>query len=90
MAAPTSSNVDLVPASAVPHGRFWAKLHPRDNPTSHHPLLAHSADVAAVLRRLLQGDSVLAARLARSAGMDELTDATRARLVYLAALHDLG
>ncbi len=77
-------------APVVPSGRFWAKLHPRVNPTNYHPLFAHSADVAAVLQRLLQPDSVLAARLARSMGLNELPDAVAARLVYLAALHDLG
>ncbi len=85
-----STSTANVAVAAVPEGRFWAKLHPRENPTTYHPLLAHSADVAAVLRRLLQRDSVLAARLARSAGLDELPAGMMARLTYVAALHDLG
>lgn len=74
----------------VPTGRFWAKLHPRENPTEWHPLIAHSADVAAVMERLLHPDSVLAHRLAQTLGAAELTPEQRTRLVFLAALHDLG
>ena len=79
-----------MPDFPVPPGRFWAKLHPRDGPTEWHPLIAHSADVAATLERLLQPDSVLTQRLAAALGERELVPEHRARLVFLAALHDLG
>lgn len=75
-------------AMPIPPGRFWAKY---DSSTGEwHPLVAHSADVAAVLARLLAPDSVIAARLARCAGFDRLRDSDVAVLTYLAALHDLG
>ncbi len=77
-------------AFPVPPGRFWAKLHPRDDPHEWHPLIGHSADVAAVLERLLQTDSVLAHRLAAAFGEQELRSMHRSRLIFLAALHDLG
>ena len=74
--------------SPVPPGCFWAKLD-RER-TRYHPLAAHSADVAAVLWRLLQPDSQIAARLARTAGLPRLSPSLVAALVYLAALHDFG
>lgn len=74
--------------SAIPEEHFWAKLS-RDR-VRYHPLLAHSADVAAVLARLLRPDSVLRARLARALGLEHLSESMVAMLVYLAALHDLG
>jgi CRISPR-associated endonuclease/helicase Cas3 len=70
--------------------QFWAKLHP-DYPetTDWHPLLAHSADVAAVTEALLQR-TILRDRLASLIGWDELSDVHVARLSALAALHDAG
>lgn len=52
-------------------------------------LIGHSADVAAVLTALLE-QPVIARRLARLLGEDELTADDRTRLAALAALHDLG
>lgn len=73
---------------AIPNGRFWAKY---DAMTGNwHPLIAHSADVAAVLARLLADDSPLASRLARLCGRDRLEPEVRSALIYLAVLHDLG
>jgi CRISPR-associated endonuclease/helicase Cas3 len=78
--------------------QFWAKLRYRDDDPSTgdvvdwHPLLAHSADVAAVTEALLDR-TVLGARLARLAGLDATDglDAVHvARLSALAALHDAG
>jgi CRISPR-associated endonuclease/helicase Cas3 len=57
--------------------------------TSSLSLIGHSADVAAVLQALLERP-VIARRLARLLGKPELTAEDRARLVALAALHDLG
>jgi CRISPR-associated endonuclease/helicase Cas3 len=70
--------------------QFWAKLHP-DYPetTDWHPLLAHSADVAAVTEALLSR-TVLRDRLASLVGWDTLSDVHVARLSALAALHDAG
>lgn len=73
-------------AAAVPANRFWAKL----GPDSWHPLIAHSADVAAVLARLLAEDSPFSAKLAAAAGIPRLSPQLAARLVYLTALHDIG
>lgn len=56
---------------------------------AHLSLIGHSADVAAVLQRLLDLATVRA-RLARLAGVDELSARDRDRLAALAALHDLG
>jgi CRISPR-associated endonuclease/helicase Cas3 len=52
-------------------------------------LIGHSADVAAILTALLE-QPVIARRLARLLGRDELTAEDRTRLAALAALHDLG
>jgi len=54
-----------------------------------HPLIAHSADVAAVTRRLLQPDSFVRVRLEGTEG-HEIDDPLLAFLIFLAALHDLG
>lgn len=78
------------PPFPVPSGRFWAKLHPREHPERWHPLIAHSADVAAVLERLIEPGTPLADRLAALLGQAELRSGQRARLVFLAALHDMG
>jgi CRISPR-associated endonuclease/helicase Cas3 len=74
----------------VPAEKFWAKLHPRKDPTEWHPLIAHSADVAAVMERLLRPDSVIARRLAATLGLDTLAPRQRAQMVFWAALHDIG
>ncbi|MDQ3309320.1 MAG: CRISPR-associated endonuclease Cas3'', partial [Gemmatimonadota bacterium] len=81
----TASDVDV---AAVPRDPFWAKLGKGD--ASYHPLLAHSADVAAVFRALLEPPGVFAARLAGAGGVRELRSSDRAALVYLVSLHDLG
>jgi len=74
---------------------FWAKLTYKNNDRSTgeivdwHPLLAHSADVAAVTEALLQR-TILRDRLASLVGWDTLSDVHVARLSALAALHDAG
>ena len=74
---------------------FWAKLKYKDDDRSTgeivewHPLVAHSADVAAVTEALLTR-TILGDRLARLAGWEELTDVHVARLAALAAIHDAG
>lgn len=69
---------------------FWAKHEWTDEGTRRwHPLLAHSADVAAVFEALV-GRTVLRRRLARLLGWDDLDEAHVARLSVLAALHDAG
>jgi len=74
---------------------FWAKLKYKNDDRSTgeivdwHPLLAHSADVAAVTEALLQR-TILRDRLASLIGWDDLSDVHVARLAALAALHDAG
>lgn len=73
---------------------FWAKLkHEDDDRTKPivdwHPLVAHSADVAAVMEALLTR-TILRRRLGRLIGQETLTDVQVARLCVLAALHDAG
>jgi len=74
---------------------FWAKLTYKDDDPSTseivewHPLLAHSADVAAVTEALLER-TILRDRLASLIGWDDLSDVHVARLSALAALHDAG
>jgi CRISPR-associated endonuclease/helicase Cas3 len=71
--------------------QFWAKLDRTDDgEIAHwHPLLAHSADVAAVTEALLQR-TILRTRLASLIGWDDLDSVHVARLSALAALHDAG
>lgn len=72
----------------IPTNRFWAKF---DSQTgTWHPLIAHSADVAAVVLRLLDDDSVIVTRLAGAAGLARITPDVKAALIYLATLHDIG
>jgi len=71
-----------------PINRFWAKFD-REN-GDWHPLIAHCTDVAAVLECLIATGTVIGARLAAACGVPALSDADRARLVFLAALHDAG
>lgn len=54
-----------------------------------HPLIAHSADVAAVTRRLLAEDSFIRRRLECVIGRT-FDERLHAYLVFLAGLHDLG
>lgn len=72
----------------VPPGRFWAK---GGDGSNWHPVSAHLADVAAVAQCLLDGRSVLAARLARALGLGAtLPDCVWQTVVYGAAMHDVG
>lgn len=70
---------------------FWAKLEmtPSHEVIAWHPLIAHSADVAAMTEALLTR-TILRSRLARLIGMTELSDTHVARLSALAAIHDAG
>lgn len=69
----------------------WAKLKRDDEgqPSFWRSLPDHCMDVAAVLRGLLEMP-VLRGRLARLAGLSDLTSSQRDRLAVLAGLHDLG
>ena len=70
--------------------RFWAKSEPRHGyPKRIHLLEHHLADVGACFETLL-AQPTIRRRLARSGGLDSLDDATAARLVLFAALHDIG
>jgi CRISPR-associated endonuclease/helicase Cas3 len=66
----------------------WAKRN--DQTGSWHPLLAHCAEVSAVLAELLAPDSPFSFPLARALGHGALEETARARMAYLAALHDIG
>ena len=76
---------------------FWGKLDRSDVATSAspgtarawHPLEDHIADVAAVTERLLSC-TILGVRMAAAVDAEQLTRAQVARLVVLAALHDIG
>ena len=70
---------------------FWGKLRKDDDQrvVAWHPLAAHCADVAACAFALIER-TLLRRRLAALAGLDDLDPAQRARLVVLAALHDIG
>ena len=65
----------------------WAKL--STDESGFHSLVAHGADVAAVMQQLL-ASPVVSARLTRLAGIDALDPVSSARLVALAAVHDMG
>lgn len=67
---------------------FWAKLDATGQ--RWHPLIAHAADVAAVMERLLADDAPFAPRLAATIGRERLTPFVRSLLVQLAVMHDLG
>ncbi len=73
----------------------WAKLKRKDDQdrsspvVDWHPLVAHSADVAAVLEVLLRHTS-LGTRMARLMDQDSLTKEQIQRFCVLAALHDAG
>lgn len=66
---------------------FWAKAW--SDSDVYHPLVAHSADVAAMLRELLADGSVLRDRLQQLADVPDVDPLART-LVHLATLHDLG
>ncbi|MFW6085769.1 MAG: CRISPR-associated helicase Cas3' [Myxococcota bacterium] len=69
---------------------YWGKLERRDGEVvAWHPLADHCADVAACFEALLER-SVVRRRLARLAGLPDLSNAQVARLSVLAALHDIG
>jgi CRISPR-associated endonuclease/helicase Cas3 len=92
-----------VPAAAAPQVGPWAKLRRACHDgqgdgcrracacpvRSSLSLIGHSADVAAVMQALLERP-IIAQRFAKLIGKPELTAEDRARLVALAALHDLG
>ena len=67
---------------------FWAKSD-RSNPGRIHLLEHHLADVGAVFEALLRQPTIRD-RLARSAGLEDLSEVTVARLAVFAALHDIG
>ncbi len=67
---------------------FWAKAD-RQAPERIHLLEHHLADVGACFEALLSQPTIRH-RLARTAGLDDLDDATAARLAVFAALHDIG
>ena len=68
--------------------QFWAKSD-RQNHGRIHLLEHHMADVGACFEALL-AQRTIRQRLARSAELDTLDDATAARLALLAAFHDIG
>ena len=73
----------------------WAKLKRKDDKdrsspvVDWHPLIAHSADVAACLEMLLR-HTILETRTAHLMGQDDLSEQQIQRLCALAALHDAG
>jgi CRISPR-associated endonuclease/helicase Cas3 len=71
---------------------YWGKLQ-KDPQTervlSWHPLEDHCADVASCCEALLQ-QSNIRSRLARLAGLSDLSEVQSSRLCVLAALHDIG
>ena len=66
---------------------FWGKF--RDDPLSWHPLSHHCADVAACLEAILTLP-IPRQRLARTAGLEDLSEVQVQRLAFITALHDLG
>lgn len=70
---------------------FWAKLEYDEagEVARWHPLLAHSADVAATVEVLLER-TILRRRFAQLIGWNALSDVHVARLSALSALHDAG
>lgn len=70
---------------------FWAKLQKDDSGEiiDWHSLLAHSADVAAMMEMLLRR-TILTNRISALIKWDTLTDVHIARLSAMAALHDAG
>ncbi len=69
---------------------FWGKLESVNGvAVAWHPLAHHCADVAACCEALLE-QTLLRQRLARTAGLYDLSPIQVARLCSLAAFHDLG
>ncbi|MBF0426748.1 MAG: CRISPR-associated helicase Cas3' [Magnetococcales bacterium] len=68
---------------------FWSKRCQDGSAYRYHPLTHHALEVAVVLRALLQS-AVVRKRLARAAGLDDLTPMQVDRLAVLAGLHDAG
>ena len=70
---------------------FWAKASPfrQSGPERIHLLEHHLADVGACFEALV-AQPTIRRRLAWTAGLNDLDDATAARLAALAALHDIG
>ena len=68
--------------------QFWAKSDRQDSRRVH-LLQHHLADVGACFEALLQQPTIRQ-RLARTAGLEDLDEATIARLCVLATLHDIG
>jgi CRISPR-associated endonuclease/helicase Cas3 len=66
---------------------FWGKSD-RNDPSRTHPLLAHSADVAAVMEALLA--LPIYRRVFKATCGAELDSTTSARFAVLAGLHDMG
>ena len=66
---------------------FWGKF--RDEPLGWYPLAHHCADVAACLEAIL-ALPIPRQRLARTAGLEDLSEVQVQRLAFLTALHDLG
>ena len=71
--------------------RFWAKASPyrQRAPERVHLLEHHLADVGACFAALLEQPTIRR-RLAAAGRLDDLDDATAARLALFAALHDIG
>ena len=69
-------------------GRFWGKAD-RHDPSRVHLLEHHLADTGACFEVLL-AQPIIRQRLARTAGCDDVDQATAARLCVFAALHDIG
>ena len=66
---------------------FWGKSD-RNDPSRTHPLLVHSADVAAVMEALLA--LPIYRRVFKATCGAELDSTTSARFAVLAGLHDMG
>lgn len=75
---------------APPRDRFWAKFSRDGDAPRWHPLIAHSADVAAVFSTMLASGTPFERALGATLGQRDLRPGQRARLVFLAAMHDMG
>lgn len=73
--------------SVDPIRSFWGKSD-RNDPSRTHPLLAHSADVAAVMEALL--DLPVYRRIFKTLTGQELDEVTKSRFAVLAGKHDIG
>lgn len=75
------------PDTASQPAGYWGKLDREE--ATWHPVVDHSADVAACAEALLTR-TLLGQRLAKLAGRSELTQADVAWLSLAAGLHDIG